>query len=138
MIELCSARARIAPRDNYGYPLIDMPPPPPGTKSQEHRRLQERTGQLGIEHDSLSLDDHPFDQAEHDQHSTDLAHHKDDLAAHRRRCADQPSTPIVPFSRILTATLFATTAYGCYGKLRHCPRHAHPRSVARTPVIEPT
>jgi hypothetical protein len=59
-----------------------------GTKQEEHDRLQKRTDQLKAEHEGLSRDRMPFNQADHDRHNKNLRKHKEDLAAHKNRSAD--------------------------------------------------
>lgn len=49
----------------------------------EHRRLQKRTEELKQDHEGLSLDRTPFNQADHDQHTSELRKHADDLKKHR-------------------------------------------------------
>jgi hypothetical protein len=55
------------------------------TKGEEHRRLQERTEELKHEHEGLSLDRAPFNQADHDEHTSELRKHAEDLKKHRER-----------------------------------------------------
>ena len=58
------------------------------TERNEHARLQRRTDELKQEHAGLSLDVHPFDQAEHDAHNVHLREHKADLRRHQARKAE--------------------------------------------------
>lgn len=55
------------------------------TSRDEHRRLQERTDELKHDHEELSLDRTPFNQAAHDEHSSELRKHADDLKKHREQ-----------------------------------------------------
>ena len=53
--------------------------------SETHQRLKERTAELTQEHERLSLDRTPFNQADHDEHTADLQKHAVDLKDHRER-----------------------------------------------------
>ena len=55
------------------------------TDREAHDRLKKRTAELAGEHQDLSLDRVPFDQADHDQHSADLRKHAADLKHHREQ-----------------------------------------------------
>jgi hypothetical protein len=59
------------------------------TKREEHTRLQRRTDALKQEHEGLSRDRTPFNQADHDQHTDHLRTHKADLVKHQRRENDR-------------------------------------------------
>jgi len=61
------------------------------TTREEHDRLQERTDELKQDHANLSRDLVPFDKADHDQHTSNLRDHQDDLAAHKLRQKDPKS-----------------------------------------------
>jgi hypothetical protein len=65
----------------------------PESKAEEHHRLQERTEELKVDHAALSRARTPFNQANHDRHNADLRHHKQDLAAHKRRQNDRDRSP---------------------------------------------
>ena len=43
---------------------------PGETRQEEHQRLQKRTDELKHDHEDLSLDRTPFNQADHDEHTT--------------------------------------------------------------------
>lgn len=55
------------------------------TNRDEHERLKKRTAELSNDHDNLSLDRVPFNQADHDQHNADLRKHSADLRQHREQ-----------------------------------------------------
>ena len=57
----------------------------PEDTRDEHQRLQKRTEELMHEHEGLSLDRTPFNQADHDEHTSELRKHADDLKKHREQ-----------------------------------------------------
>src|SRR5258708_2670845 len=61
------------------------------SNAAEHDRLQKRTAELQRNHEALSRDRTPFNQADHDKHNKNLREHQKQLATHRRRKADKPS-----------------------------------------------
>ena len=61
------------------------------TKREEHKRLQDRTEELREQHEELSVDLMPFNQADHDEHNQNLRKHRNDLAAHKLRDGDEIS-----------------------------------------------
>jgi hypothetical protein len=52
----------------------------------EEARLVNRTAALRTRTQELALTERPFSQAEHDELKAQLAEHKADLAAFRKRC----------------------------------------------------
>jgi hypothetical protein len=58
------------------------------TKREEHDRLQHRTEELRQDTADLSLEQTPFNEADHVRHRRNLADHKADLVAHRLRTDD--------------------------------------------------
>jgi hypothetical protein len=59
-------------------------------KQETHDRLQKRTDELKADHENISRDRTPFDQADHDRHNKNLRQHKKDLAAHKIRSGSTP------------------------------------------------
>jgi hypothetical protein len=61
------------------------------TRRKEHARLQNRTDQLRRDTRALRLDRTPFNGADHRQHLHNLAEHRADLQAYKRRGPDPSS-----------------------------------------------
>jgi hypothetical protein len=61
----------------------------PENKRQAHKRLQRRTAALKQEHEGLSRERTPFNQADHTRHNEHLRKHMADLVEHQRRKNDE-------------------------------------------------
>jgi hypothetical protein len=61
------------------------------SNAAEHDRLQQRTDDLKRDHEALSRDRTPFNQADHDKHAEHLREHQKQLATHKRRQATPSS-----------------------------------------------
>ena len=60
------------------------------SNAAEHDRLQQRTDDLKRDHEALSRDRTPFNQADHDEHTGNLREHLKQLRTYKRRRRTNP------------------------------------------------